>query len=292
MVGRGEHILAKKKLESAVLNSDTYNMYYQRLRDYALNIFEWTGLPESINVRFLETTMMDEGRCVFFQDPSLGFLALPVQYGGKVNVYNEPTEYKAVSIHYNRDLTPENAVLMYGMYSRQTLNQIVKLFARRLYQVERTMDVNIQAQKTPVLILADETQRLTLQNMYMQYDGNEPFIFGNKNGFDKESITVLQTEAPFVSDKLQAYKHNLWNEAMTFLGVGNAKQDKKERLVSDEVSANDEQIQGARYIMLNARQDACKAINKMFGLNVSVDFKLNVKDEVEDDDGILQQPSD
>jgi hypothetical protein len=284
--------MAKKKLESASLNSDTYNMYYQRLRDYALNIFEWTGLPESINVRFLETTMMDEGRCVFFEDPALGFLALPVQYGGKVNVYNEPTEYKAVSIHYNKDLTPQNAVLMYGMYSRQTLNQIIRLFARRLYQVERTMDVNIQAQKTPVLILADETQRLTLQNMYMQYDGNEPFIFGNKNGFDKESITVLQTEAPFVSDKLQAYKHNLWNEAMTFLGVGNAKQDKKERLVSDEVSANDEQIQGARYIMLNARQDACKAINKMFGLNVSVDFKLNVKDEVEDDDGILQQSFD
>lgn len=282
--------MAKKttKWESAILNSDTYNMYYQRLRDYALNIFEWTGLPESINVRFLETTMMDEGRCVFFEDKTLGFLGLPVQYGGKVNVYNEPTEYKAVSIHYNKDLTPDNAVIMYGMYSRQTLNQIIRLFARRLYQVERTMDVNIQAQKTPVLILADETQRLTLQNMYMQYDGNEPFIFGNKNGFDKESITVLQTEAPFVSDKLQAYKHNLWNEAMTFLGVGNAKQDKKERLVADEVSANDEQIQGARYIMLNARQDACKAINKMFGLNISVDFKLNVKDEVEDNDGLLQ----
>jgi hypothetical protein len=284
--------MAKKKWESAILNSDTYNMYYQRLRDYALNIFEWSGLPESINVRFLETTMIDEGRCVFFEDPSLGFLALPVQYGGQVNVYNEPTEYKAVSIHYNRDLTPDNAVIMYGMYSRQTLAQIIRLFARRLYQVERTMDVNIQAQKTPVLILADETQRLTLQNMYMQYDGNEPFIFGNKNGFDKESITVLQTEAPFVSDKLQAYKHNLWNEAMTFLGVGNAKQDKKERLVADEVSANDEQIQGARYIMLNARQDACKAINKMFGLNVSVDFKLNIKDEVEDGDGLFQQPSD
>jgi hypothetical protein len=284
--------MAKKKWESAILNSDTYNMYYQRLRDYALNIFEWSGLPESINVRFLETTMIDEGRCVFFEDKTLGFLALPVQYGGKVNVYNEPTEYKAVTVHYNKDLTPDNAVIMYGMYSRQTLAQIIRLFARRLYQVERTMDVNIQAQKTPVLILADETQRLTLQNMYMQYDGNEPFIFGNKNGFDKESITVLQTEAPFVSDKLQTYKHNLWNEAMTFLGVGNAKQDKKERLVADEVSANDEQIQGARYIMLNARQDACKAINKMFGLNVSVDFKLNIKDEVEDGDGLFQQSSD
>lgn len=279
--------MKKKRWESATLNNETYFMYYNRLRDYAMNLFEWKGLPDSINVRFLENTMIDEGRCIFFKDDSLGYLALPVQYGGQVNVYNEPTSYKAVTIHYNKDLTPDNAVIIWGMYSRLTMHHIISAFARRLYQVERTMDVNIQAQKTPVLILADESQRLTMQNAYMQYDGNEPFIFGNKSGFDKDAIQVFKTDAPFVSDKLQEYKHNLWNEAMTFLGVGNAKQDKRERLVSDEVKANDEQIQGARYIMLNARQDACKEINKMFGLNVSVDFKLNVHDEVEDQDGLL-----
>ncbi len=278
-----------KKLESAYLNNETYLMYYNRLRDYALNMFEWSGLPESINVRFMENTIMDEGRCVFFNDKELGYLALPVQYGGIVNVYNEPTQYKAVSIHYNKDLTPDDAVIIWGQYSRLTLNSIIKQFARRLYQVERIMDVNIHAQKTPILLLADESQRLTLQHMYMLYDGNEPFIFGNKSGFDKDAIQVLKTDAPFVSDKLQAYKHNLWNEAMTFLGIGNAKQDKKERLVSDEVSANDEQIQGARYIMLNARQDACKAINKMFNLNVSVDFKLNVHNETGDDVGTIRE---
>lgn len=279
----------KKRWESAEQNNETYFMYYNRLRDYALNMFEWTGLPDSINVRFLENTMIDQGKCIFFNDPKFGYLALPVQYGGQVNFYNEPTSYKAVSIGYNKDLTPDNAVIIWGMYSRLTLHHIITQFARRLYQVERTMDVNIHAQKTPILILAEESQRLTMQNAYMNYDGNEPFIFGNKSGFDKEAFQVFKTDAPFVSDKLQAYKHNLWNEAMTFLGVGNAKQDKKERLVADEVSANDEQIQGSRYIMLNARQDACQEINKMFGLNISVDFKLNVENEVEDNDGILRK---
>ena len=126
-------------------------------------------------------------------------MALPVQYGGQVNFYNEPTSYKAVSIGYNKDLTPENAVIIWGMYSRLTLHHIISQFARRLYQVERTMDVNIQAQKTPILILAEESQRLTMQNAYMQYDGNEPFIFGNKSGFDKEAFQVFKTDAPFVS---------------------------------------------------------------------------------------------
>jgi hypothetical protein len=103
-------------------------------------------------------------------------------------------------------------------------------------------------------------------------------------------VQALQTGVHFVADKLMAYKHNLWNEAMTFLGIGNAKQDKKERLVEAEVSANDEQIQSSRYVMLRARQEACEKINDMFGLNISVDFKLNIDNKVEeveenDDDG-------
>lgn len=272
--------------ESEISNDGTYNMYYDRLREYALSMFEWQGLPDEINKRFLEVKMFEEGRIAFHKDPNFGYMVTPVNIGGVVNYYNEPTAYRLHSIGYNRDVTPEEAVVIWNNYSRTPLIPTIRAYAYRLYQVEKTMDVNINAQKTPIIVLVDESQRLTLQNFYQQYEGNEPFIFGNKQGFDKEAISVLETGAPFVSDKLMAYKHNLWNEAMTFLGVGNAKQDKKERLVSAEVSANDEQITTSRYSMLQARQDACEQINKMFGLNVSVDFKLNVeaKKELEVDE--------
>lgn len=268
--------------ESDISNAGTYDMYFNRLKEYALSMFEWEGLPDEINERFLEVIMFEEGKIVFHNDPNYGYMVSPVMAGGKINYYREPTAYKAVSIGYNRDLTPDDGVIIWNNYTRTPLIPIIRAYAYRLYQVEKTMDVNINAQKTPVLLLADESQRLTLKNTYQQYDGNEPFIFGNKTGFDKDAIQVLTTEAPFVSDKLMAYKHNLWNEAMTFLGVGNAKQDKKERLVAAEVAANDEQIETSRYSMLQARQDACKQINDMFGLNVSVDFKLNKQREREE----------
>jgi metal-dependent amidase/aminoacylase/carboxypeptidase family protein len=116
----------------------------------------------------------------------------------------------------------------------------------------------------------------------VQYEGHEPVIYGNKSGFDKDAIQVLKTDAPYVADKIMQYKHDLWNEVMSFLGVGNAKQDKKERLVAAEVSANDEQIEMAREIMLKARQDACEKINKMFGTNISVKFKTFDDDIIED----------
>lgn len=272
----------KKKMqswESDISNTGTYDMYFNRLKEYALSMFEWDGLPEEINKRFLELKMFEEGKILFHKDPTFGYMVTPVMIGGKVNYYNEPTEYNAVAIGYNRTVTPDEGVVIWNNYSRTPLIPTIRAYAYRLYQVEKTMDVNINAQKTPVLLLADEAQRMTLINTYMNYEGNEPFIFGNKSGFDKESIQVLTTAAPFVSDKLMAYKHNLWNEAMTFLGVGNAKQDKKERLVEAEVAANDEQIKMSRYSMLQARQDACEQINKMFGLNVTVRFKIEVEQE-------------
>jgi hypothetical protein len=267
--------MGRKKTTASMENDTAYYMYYNRLRDYSLSLFEWTGLPESVNERFLEVQMFHAGRILFFEDATMGFLALPFTYG-QLNVYNEPVDYTAFSVNYNQKYTIKNAVPIWANFSRTSIEPIVREFAKRLYWVERALDLNIRQQKFPYLVLAEESQRLTMQNALEQWEGNEPFIFGNKSGFDKEAFQVLTTPVPYVADKLMEYKHNLWNEAMTFVGIGNAKQDKKERLVSDEVAANDEQIQSSRYVMLKARQLACEQINKMFGLSISVDYKLNV----------------
>ena len=136
----------------------------------------------------------------------------------------------------------------------------------------RTIDLNVEAQKTPILITCPENQKLALENVYKKYKGNRPVIYTDSE-FNLDGIKVLKTDAPFVADKLTDYKHDLWNEVMTFLGVNNANQDKRERLVADEVGANDEQIEQARYNMLDARKEACRKINDMFGLNIDVKFR-------------------
>ena len=148
----------------------------------------------------------------------------------------------------------------------------MNLYAIRLARVMRTIDLNVEAQKTPLLITCPENQKLALENVYKKYKGNAPVIYTDSE-FNLDSVKVLKTDAPFVADKLTDYKHDLWNEVMTFLGVNNANQDKRERLVADEVGANDEQIEQARYNMLDARKEACRKINEMFGLNIDVKFR-------------------
>lgn len=267
----------KKLWLSADLNFKTYNDYHDRLMELALNVFEWENLPPTVDERFLELTLYDMGYCLYFNDEIIGNLALTCTIGGRLDVYRIPIMRSAYAQNgYRKMCTKNNSVLIYNNYLHTPTALSIDLFAKRLYEIERAIDVNVKAQKTPVAILASEQQRLTMQNLYMQYDGNEPFIFGDKN-MDIDNIKPIVTNAPFVADKLQILKHQIWNEALTFCGIENSNQDKKERLVSDEVGSNYGNIEAQRNVMLNARKQAVKQINAMFGTNINVKFRSNLE---------------
>lgn len=259
--------------EEIFLNSWTTIDYLNRLKEYALNMFEWINLPKTVDARFIELVLFEEGKINFFQDKLIGFLALRVNESGKQNVYNEfDKKHIYANNGFSRVRNLRNSVTIYNNYLHTPTYTTVNLYAIRLARVTRAIDLNIEAQKTPVLITCPENQKLSLKNVYEQYKGNAPVIYTDSE-FNLDSIKVLKTDAPFVVDKLTLYKHDIWNEVMTFLGVNNSNQDKKERLVANEVDANDEQIEQARFNMLDARKDACKKINDMFGLNIDVKFR-------------------
>lgn len=267
---------AKRRWQSAELNNKTYIDYYNRLMELALNVFEWENLPPSVDERFLELTLYEMGYCLYFDDEIIGNLALTCTIGGQLDVYRIPVLRRAYAVNgYNKMCSTKDSVLIFNNYLHTPTQLTIELFARRLYEIERAIDVNVKAQKTPTLILSSEQQRLTMKNLYMQYDGNEPFIFGDKN-MDIEGIKSLKTDAPFVADKLENLKHQIWNEALTFCGIENSNQDKKERLVSDEVGSNYGNIEAQRNVMLNARKQAVKKINAMFGTNIDVHFRSNL----------------
>ena len=266
----------KNRWPSAQINNQTYIDYYQRLMEFAINMFEWRNLPPTVDERFLELTLYEKGYCLYFNDEVVGNLALTCTIGGMLDVYRIPTERRAFAVNgYNKICTSQDSVLIFNNYLHTPTILTIELFARRLYEIERTIDVNVKAQKTPTLVLASEQQRLTMINLYMQYDGNEPFIFGDKD-MEFEGIKCLKTDAPYVADKLQVLKHQIWNEALTFCGIENSNQDKKERLVADEVGSNYGNIEAQRNVMLNARRQAADKINRMFGTNIEVGFRSSL----------------
>lgn len=258
--------------DSAWGNNVAYMHYYYFMKELAINMYKWDDLPPEVDPRFLEMILFEDGYGVFFQDETIGNVFLQAMIGGQLNLYRIPIMRTAYSVNgYQKQLDIENSVLIFANYLHTTMHVSIDMFARKLYNLSRTIDININGQKTPLLLACDEAKKMTVKNLYMQYDGNEPVIYSYK-GVTKDDIQCIKTDVPFVADKLEIEKQKIWNEAMMFLGINNTNMEKKERMVSDEANGNLEQIMMSRQIGLNARRQACDEINNMFGLSVSVRY--------------------
>ena len=260
--------------DSLLMNNRTYLQYLHRLTELAISMFEWKGLPATVDPRYLELHLFENGCMVYFNDEVIGDLCLDCIVSGRLDVYGVPLIRRAYSSYnnYQKMLKSDNSVVIYNNMLRTNSILDVKMFARRLYNLDRIIDVNSNAQKTPVLVRASEKQRLTMLNLYKEFDGNAPFIFGDKN-LDMNDLTVLKTDAPFVADKIYQLKTQIWNEALTYLGISNVNIMKKERLVSDEVIRNQGGTIANRYSRLDSRRQAVEKINKMFGTNIEVNYR-------------------
>lgn len=280
------NVLEMKSI-AKVLDNRTFTDYYYRLMLIAKSVFKWENLPNGISEKWIEKYLFTEGKCMFFKSDTLGFMVAKCTEEG-LNEYDEPINLRPVSTGYIDSKVYKNnheSILIKNNDCEIPTKPTIELFAYRLSNISRTADINIHAQKTPLLIVCSEKQRLTMKNVFAQYSGNEPVIYGDKS-LNFDNISVLKTDAPIVFDKLQIQKHEIWNEAMTFLGVNNANQDKKERLVDDEVQANNEQIIMSAQSMLKAREEACEQINKLFKLNIKVSLRIDserVSEVIEDE---------
>lgn len=269
--------------EDLIRNTHTWRYYFNKLFELSISMFEWKNLPPTVNRRYLELELFETGCMVFFKDEVMDYLCLNCLYQGRLDVYGDPILRRAYSRYnnYQKLLKPSNSVVIWNNYLHLPSYEDVRMFASKLYLIDRTIDINVNAQKTPVALVGTEQQRLTLLNLYKQYAGNEPFIFGDKN-LDLNSLTVLKTDAPFNADKLYTLKTQYWNEALTHLGISNINIQKKERLITDEVTRNQGGTIASRYSRLNSRREAVEKINDMFDLKIEVNYREDFQ-QVDDD---------
>lgn len=260
--------------DSLLMNNITYMQYLNRLTELSISMFEWKNLPETVDERYLELHLFENGCMVYFNDEVIGDLCLDCIANGRLDVYGNPILRRAYSGYnnYQKLLKESNSVIIWNNYLHTNSLLDVKMFARRLYVLDRIIDINANAQKTPVLVQGTEKQRLTLLNLYKEFEGNAPFIFGDKN-LDLNALKVLQTEAPYVADKIYQLKTQIWNEVLTYLGISNINIQKKERLITDEVTRNQGGTIASRYSRLESRRQAVKKINAMFGTNIEVNYR-------------------
>lgn len=288
--------------QSAYQNTFDYWYYYDRLIDISISRFCWNGLPKACDPRYIELGLLSDGMMLYFKDESLvdeaagynGELCLRTMIGSGRTFNRMPVERRAYTdFGYNAYRTNEDSVLIFNNYLHKPTIFNLSKFAHELEILDRIIDININAQKTPILVQADENDRLTMKNLYKNYAGNEPFIFSTKS-LQPDALKVLNTGAPFVADRLYELRVQKWNEALTYLGISNVTIEKKERLITDEVARANGGTIASRYSPLEARKDACKQIKEMFGTEIEVTFRDDINTDLypeesvevnEEDDG-------
>ena len=257
----------------------SYQSFYRdRLTDIALSCVKWKNLPEEIDPRFLEWCLFYDGMAIFFKDDiTEKFVCIQVMPSGQFNMYRIPKERTAYAVngYQNSDLNEHNSVIIYNNLLRKPSVQDIEIYAKKLTNIDLTLNVNVNAQKTPIAIICDETQRLTFQQLYQNYAGNMPFIFGDK-GLNLDNVKSINTQADYKGEELNKLKTDIWNEALTYLGVSNVQYQKKERINTEEINRSMGGAFASRRSRIKSRQNAVEEINKMFGLSIEVDFEDEV----------------
>lgn len=280
--------------ENLLINNLTYIDYLDRFKKIALSLFEWVNLPPSMNSMWLEKCLFYNGQAAILKDKELGFINTNCASNGYINIYGLPSSLNCYSFEYQSSrklytglkpsltskqkeyMETNEAILVMNNWDRTPTIGSMELFALRLYEAERTADVNIKAQKTPVMIVVDEKQRILMENLYSQYDGNKPYIFGDKDQLSENLLRSVNTQAPFIANDIMTYKKEIWNEALTFLGINNIMVDKKERLITDEANSNNELINLNLQASLGPRKEACRQFNEKFNFT-GTDKEIDVR---------------
>ena len=265
--------MKKKLIHSQITNMKTYAMYRNEMLTLAENVFEFKNLPPFIDVAYLNKVLLRNGSIAFFKDEVLGVIALPFDVTGNFDIYGRPQEImaRAANGRYYRRLLSGEFVIMYDNNSRLPLFMDICQMAERISLSKRTIDVNIIQQRTPRIWKTSKDKERTLRDMLNDIDGMEENIT-TYDSIDIDDMNVVLAPAPYVADKIDLHLDKEWAEFYRLIGVANLIEQKKERMIKDEMSASQGGTIASRFSRFEPRQRAIKEINEKFGTNIEVSY--------------------
>ena len=271
--------------ESNVKNNLVVQSWLNRIVELALCVFEYHNVPETIDIRYLEKTLITKGCAAWFRDDVTGaLLALQGVTQGQFDVYGNPRIRQAVGYNgYTRTVSDSDSVLMWNNYQRVPSYPVLLNYARQIADIERIIEVNVSGQKTPKIIQCSKDQFLSFKNIELKTEGNQKYIFID-NELNPNLLKVLDMTVPYVADKLYDIKNLLIAECLSYIGIPANAIEKKERINLLELELSNANTDAQRYTRLISRQEALENINQMFGTNISVEFRF--KGDVSNDERI------
>jgi hypothetical protein len=264
--------MKKKLVNSQLSNFKTVMMYRRQLQTLAENVFEFINLPEYIDVSYLNGVLLRQGSIAFFMDEVLGLLALPYTNMGTLDVYGRPRTIQVYGSNgYTRQLKQGEFVIMYDNNGRYPLLLDIQQSSERIALCKRVIDINIAQQKTPRIWLTNSDKKRTVEDMLNDYDGNVETVLAYDT-VDLDEVQAVMAPAPYIADKVDMHLEKEWAEFFRLIGIANLVEQKKERLIQDEMTASLGGTIASRYSRYEPRVRALKEINKKWNLDIKVRY--------------------
>lgn len=256
----------------AIENARTFDAYYNWLKNIALSEFEWVNLPDSMDERFLELALYQNGRALICEDKKYktGIINLRATTSGAMNIYENYTRYKGYSIGYEQNYDADECVYVRNNRTATPTDLFICMWAERLAKIEIGIQSNVAIQRFPIIAKTTDAQRMSMENMLEKFEGGIPFIISDKSFDNFNEISVFNNPIPMIAGDLFELKRKTFNDCLTFLGINNANNEKANRMIVDEVNANNENIGISCATFYEQRRLACEQANEMYGLNISV----------------------
>ena len=264
--------MKKKMINTQISNFKTYNMYFRQMLTLAENVFEFKNLPEFIDVSYLNKQLLRKGSVAFFKEDGLGLIALPYDVVGHLDVYGRPNR---IEVHgdnsFHRILNRDEYVIMYDNNGRYPLYLDICQMAERIALCVRTEDVNILHQRTPRVWKTSKDKELSLKNAINEIDSMQENVIAYES-LDIEDANVILAPAPYVTDKIDIHLKELWAEFFRLIGVANLQEQKRERVIVDEMVASQGGTIASRFSRFEPRKEAIEKINNKFNADIQVQY--------------------
>lgn len=264
--------MKKKMINTQISNFKTYNMYFRQMLTLAENVFEFKNLPEFIDVSYLNKQLLRKGSVAFFEEDGLGLIALPYNVVGNLDVYGRPNRIEVFGNNsFHRILDRDEYVIMYDNNGRYPLYLDICQMAERIALCVRTEDVNILHQRTPRVWKTSKDKELSLKNAINEIDSMQENVIAYES-LDIEDANVILAPAPYVTDKIDSHLKELWAEFFRLIGVANLQEQKRERVIVDEMVASQGGTIASRFSRFEPRKEAIEKINKKFNTDIQVQY--------------------
>ena len=259
--------------ENAICDNQTRLFLHYKLM--ACNRFKWENLPTGLESRHIEDFLFENGQCFFFKDNKLGLMCLPCHGLGDLNIYGDNIKLSIVSRNgkYQKILEDgKDGIKIRANDLCLPTEHFIRHYAQKMDDIETVIKRNLKQQMKPFFVTSTDTNLLTVKNIVNDVDNGKEVVILDKDlgeqGFD--GFKMLQTGVIYLVDKLEDERKSVESELLSFLGLDNANTEKRERLLVDEVNANNEYIETNLDMEYKTRLLACKMINEKFGTNIKV----------------------